>query len=86
MASKLVNESEGFMSLYDFLGHAAGSQLGKDVYIAAFAKDEPHGKRSVTTPKYTGAIMTYREAFLKEYFSVPRHNDATNTMTTPSEN
>lgn len=82
MSSKIEN-NPNFMSLYDYLGHAAGGQLGRDVYAAASKKGVPHGKRQVETTSYKGNILTYPEEFLREYFATPRHNDANNTMTTP---
>jgi hypothetical protein len=56
------------MSLYDYLGHAAGSKLGLEVAEAARDMGIAPGKRFVKNPGYTGMIMTYPERFLKLYF------------------
>jgi transposase len=58
------------MSLYDYLGHAAGGELGKEVAEAAAKAKVGFEIREVSNPKYTGKIMLYPEAFLKEYFQM----------------
>jgi hypothetical protein len=60
------------VSLYDYLGQAAGKELGKDVYRVATSKKEPVSTRDVKTPNYTGKVMLYRREFLKEYFDEKR--------------
>jgi hypothetical protein len=61
-----------FISLYDYLGKAAGSTLGKQVADYAASKNVPHKIRHVSNPKYTGEIMLYPEEFLDNYFnSIP---------------
>lgn len=61
-------------SLYDYLGHAAGPALGKDVYKVALATKEPVSSREVNTRYYNGKVMLYRKEFLKEYFDAKRNN------------
>ena len=56
------------MSLFDYLGHAAGGELGKQVYDAAYHLKVPVETRHVQTKTYTGEVMLYPEGFLKEYF------------------
>jgi hypothetical protein len=56
------------MSLYDYLGHAAGSELGKEVAATAVALKETIQKRYVTNTRYKGEILLYRREFLDEYF------------------
>jgi hypothetical protein len=56
------------MSLYEFLGKAAGTELGKKVYLASLEGGWKHDTRKVSNPKYTGNVMLYPEPFLKEYF------------------
>jgi len=58
------------MSLYDYLGYAAGGQLGREVYNAASQLKVPVETRHVTNKRYTGEVMLYPESFLKEYFEV----------------
>ena len=56
------------LSLYDYLGYPAGSELGKEVAAAASKSNEKFEVREVSNPKYTGKVMLYPENFLKEYF------------------
>lgn len=62
---------ENMMSLYDYLGHAAGGNLGKEVFRVAKAKGVKMGVREVSNLKYTGKITLYPKAFLEEYFTPP---------------
>ena len=56
------------VSLYDYLGRAAGSELGKQVATAA-AKAGVRGEtRQVSNPVYTGPVMLYPRSFLDLYF------------------
>jgi hypothetical protein len=59
-----------FISLYDYLGRAAGKELGKQVAEYAFSSRVPHEIRQVSNPGYTGPIMLYPKAFLELYFKV----------------
>ena len=56
------------MSLFEYLGKAAGTDLGKKVYLAARAKNVNYSQQKVSTKTYTGDVMTYPESFLGEYF------------------
>ena len=56
------------MSLYDYLGRAAGPDLGKQVAIAAAKAGVKHEIREVSNSKYTGPIMLYPRSFLELYF------------------
>jgi len=58
------------MSLYDYLGHAAGTQLGEQVAKKATAMGVKMDTREVSNPKYTGKVMLYPEGFLTEYFNL----------------
>ena len=58
------------ISLYDYLGRAAGPELGKRVASAAAAKNIPFNSRYVETKSYTGEILLYPKSFLDEYFGV----------------
>ena len=60
------------VSLYDFLGHAAGVELGAAVYSVARRTREKVDIRMVETRKYRGKVMLYRKAFLTEYFKSQR--------------
>ena len=56
------------MSLYDYLGHAAGMPLGEQVAKRATALGVKMETRDISNPKYTGKVMLYPEKFLNEYF------------------
>ena len=59
-----------FISLYDYLGKAAGKELGKQVAECAAAAKVPCKTRQVSNAKYTGPIMLYPITFLELYFAV----------------
>jgi hypothetical protein len=56
------------MSLYEYLGYAAGSELGKEVATTAVALHETIKEQYVSNSKYTGNVKLYRREFLDEYF------------------
>jgi hypothetical protein len=56
------------VSLYDYLGHAAGPELGKQVAEYAKIRKTVVGNRQVKNPKYKGTILTYLPEFLDEFF------------------
>lgn len=66
---------EEMLSLYDYLGKAAGAKLGAEVNALAVAKQIKYAIREVSNPKYTGKIMLYPKSFLDEYFGVPQEDD-----------
>lgn len=70
-----------FISLYDYLGQAAGSRLGKQVADYAAKKRVPHQVRYVSNPKYSGEIMLYPPEFLEEYFTREEEIDFTEINT-----
>jgi hypothetical protein len=58
-----------FISLYDYLKRAAGSELGKQVANYAATQKVPHKTRFVSNASYTGEVMLYPPEFLDEYFN-----------------
>jgi len=56
------------MSLYEYLGRAAGSELGKQVAEVAVKLRETIQEQEVSNPKYAGKVKLYRREFLDEYF------------------
>ena len=56
------------MSLYDYLGHAAGPELGQQVARAAAIANIKHEIREVSNTKYSGPIMLYPKSFLDNFF------------------
>jgi len=63
-----IDNSMRMISLYDYLGHAAGSELGQKVATAARASGVNGEIREVANPKYTGPVMLWPRAFLDLYF------------------
>ena len=57
------------MSLYDYLGRAAGKTLGGEVFRTAMALKENVEERAISNPAYTGNVHLYRREFLDEYFN-----------------
>jgi len=62
---------ENMISLYDYLGKAAGKDLGKAVSTAAKLANIKFSTRDVSNTKYTGKVMLYPKSFLNEYFALP---------------
>ena len=56
------------VSLYDYLGRAAGPDLGKQVATAAAKAGVKIEIREVSNIKYSGPIMLYPKSFLDLYF------------------
>ena len=56
------------MSLYDYLGHAAGPELGKQVASAAARAGVKGSMREVSNPVYKGPVMLYPKSFLDNFF------------------
>ena len=56
------------LSLYDYLGKAAGSKLGKQVAESAASMGIKTQTKVITNPKYSGIIFMYPETFLELYF------------------
>jgi hypothetical protein len=56
------------MSLFDYLGRAAGKELGAQVAEFATKNKTTIGFRQVSNPKYTGKVLLYERSFLDEFF------------------
>ena len=56
------------MSLYDYLGHAAGPELGRQVAYAAAKAGIKSEMKEISNPKYKGNVMLYPKGFLDLYF------------------
>jgi hypothetical protein len=61
-------EERGLISLYDYLGYAAGQELGDKVYKAALKAKQEVGTREISNTRYKGKVMLYKREFLQEYF------------------
>ena len=62
-------------SLYDYLGHAAGVKLGREVNETAQRRSIPINTRQVSNPKYEGIVSLYPKWFLDEYFGNSQEED-----------
>ena len=63
--------SNEMLSLYDYLGRAAGAELGKKVADAAAnyeGKKVKFKTKHVSNPYYEGEVMMYPKWFLDGYF------------------
>ncbi len=63
-----VEQKPYLMSLYDYLGKAAGKTLGGEVFRTARELKETIEERPISNPKFTGNVHLYRREFLDEYF------------------
>lgn len=57
------------MSLYDYLGRAAGAKLGAKVGGVAKAIGARVGIREVANKKYSGPVNLYEKSFLDLFFN-----------------
>lgn len=64
----VMEQKPNMMSLYDYLGHAAGKKLGLEVNTVAIKLQETIQERYVENPAYRGNVHLYRREFLDEYF------------------
>ena len=60
-----------YLSLYDYLGKAAGGELGKQVAAAAYKAGIKMESRTVENPKFKGAVILYPKDFLDFHFREP---------------
>ena len=63
------------LSLYDYLGKAAGKDLGNQVYKAASAQKIQVTEKQVSNPVYKGKVLMYPKSFLDSYFQVEQVDD-----------
>lgn len=56
------------LSLFDYLGHPAGSELGQLVYKIALLNKVPTSCKPVKNKNYDGWIMMYSKEFLDNFF------------------
>lgn len=62
---KIVNGKE-YVSLYEYLGKAAGPSLGEEINKIAIATKQPFVRQDVDNPKFTGKVFCYTREFLDE--------------------
>lgn len=63
-----------YLSLYDYLGKAAGEKLGFEVKQEANKQEILTQTREISNPKFTGTVLLYPKDFLKFYFREPESN------------
>jgi len=72
MLNKITEQKPEMLSLYDYLGRAAGSKLGEQVAYYAKLRKAKFATRTISNPAYQGEIMMYTKEFLDEYFKVEK--------------
>ena len=66
----VINQQTELISLYDYLGKAAGKVLGGKVYQFAMIMGAKTGTKIVShSPYQEGRIMTYEKQFLDQFFA-----------------
>jgi len=65
--------SDKMMSLFDYLGRAAGPKLGWEVAKEANLQKTKTGIREVSNTRYSGPIKLYTENFLMSFFNNPKY-------------
>jgi len=67
----VMNQQTELISLYDYLGKAAGKELGGKVYQFANIMGARVGTKTVSySPYQEGRIMTYERQLLDQFFRV----------------
>jgi len=61
------------LSLYDYLGRAAGKKLGLEVAVYARQQSTKIETRQISNPVYTGTVNLYTEEFLLSFFNNPNY-------------
>jgi hypothetical protein len=60
------------ISLYDYLGKAAGKELGGKVWQYSLIRGVVSGFRTIENPAYKGIVALYPKEFLDEFFLVQK--------------
>jgi hypothetical protein len=66
------------LSLYDYLGRAAGKKLGLEVAVYARQQSTKIETRQISNPVYTGTVNLYTEEFLLSFFNNPNYREIIN--------
>ena len=82
----LSKQPPTMLSLYDYLGRAAGNKLGEQVAAYAKLRKARFGTKEVNHHGYQGTVHTYTKDFLDECFNAkrlfePKHEDLTEINT-----
>jgi len=65
---QVKNKTE-YYSLYEYLGRAAGGDLGTQVNEVATKTKQPFITQRVSNPNFEGEVFCYTKNFLNEYFN-----------------
>jgi hypothetical protein len=63
-----VKDKIEYYSLYEYLGYAAGGDLGTQVNEAATKTKQPIITQEISNRVYSGRVFCYTKKFLNEYF------------------
>ena len=55
-----------YISLFDYLGKAAGPALGERVNIYSQIRKQPLKQREISNPAYKGKVCLYKKSFLRK--------------------
>lgn len=69
----MSNALGNYMSLFDYLGKAAGTQLGAEVWTVAYGGKVPILSRFIKTKTYKGKVNLYPLDFLEDYFKYKKN-------------
>ena len=81
---QIKNEVE-YHSLYEYLGYAAGKELGGEVYAASKKTKQPIVQQYVEQGGYKGNVFCYTKNFLDEYFYAIENKEPFNKYPEPEE-
>lgn len=70
LSPQTIMEKTNFMSLYDFLGKAAGPTLGKQVFAFAKKENQRPMTKQVNQGGFNGKVLCYDPLFLEKYFTL----------------
>jgi hypothetical protein len=68
----LNKQTTEMLSLYDYLGRAAGKKLGEQVAAYAKLRKARYGTKEVSHIGYQGIVQTYTKRFLDECFNAKK--------------
>tara|TARA_R110000822_G_scaffold298443_1_gene421151 strand:+ start:581 stop:829 length:249 start_codon:yes stop_codon:yes gene_type:complete len=66
-----MTKQDDYLSLYDYLGRAAGPSTGESVKKYADENGVPFSTKQINNGGYKGTILTYPKSFLELYFREP---------------
>ena len=63
-----IKDETEYYSLFEYLGYAAGGDLGTQVNGVATKTKQPFITQRVSNPGFNGEVFCYTKNFLNEYF------------------